>query len=105
MLDIGCIQVERDRLPIEQRMHASEQLVECPVELADMTEAEAAQKAAQRRRLGQAVTAQKLLRRIGTQQCDIIEALAAGDQRLAERKDRLRRRVATLTLLHGHSVE
>jgi hypothetical protein len=36
-------------------MHLSEQLVERPVELAEMTEAEAAQKAAKRRRLRQPV--------------------------------------------------
>jgi len=62
MLDVGRVQIERHCLPIEQRMHASEQLVERPVELADVTEAEAAQKAAERRRLGQTMTAQKLLR-------------------------------------------
>jgi hypothetical protein len=38
-------------------MHARKQLRQRPVELADMTEAEAAQKAAERRRLRQTVTA------------------------------------------------
>jgi hypothetical protein len=72
-------------------MHARKQLVERPVELADVTEAEAAQKAAERRRLGQPVPAQQLLRRVGPQKRDIVEALAAGNQRLAQAQDRLRR--------------
>jgi hypothetical protein len=105
VLDVGRIQIERHRLPIEQRMHAREQLVERPVELTDMTEAEAAQKASQRRRLGQPVTAQKLLRRVGPQQRHVVEALTAGDQRLAQAQDRLRRRVAAAALLHRHPVE
>jgi hypothetical protein len=81
-------------------MHASEQLVERPVELADVTEAEAAQKAAERRRLWQPMTAQKFLGRVGPQKRDIVEALAAGDQRLAQAEDRLCRRVAAAALLH-----
>jgi hypothetical protein len=91
MLDVGRVDVERHRLPVEQRMHTREQLVECPVELADVTEAEAAQKTAERRRLGQPVTAQKLLRRVGPHQRDVVEALAASDQRLTQAEDRLRR--------------
>jgi len=105
VLDIGRVQVERRRLPIEQRMHPGEHLVERPVELADVPQAEAAQKAAERRRLRQPVTAQKLLRRIAAHQRDVVEALAARDQRLAQTEDRLRRRVAAAALLHRHTVE
>lgn len=105
VLDVGRIQIERHRLPIEQRVHAREHLVERPVELTDMTEAEAAQKASQRRRLGQPVTAQKLLRRVGQQQRHVVEALTASDQRLAQAQDRLRRRVAAAALLQRHPVE
>jgi hypothetical protein len=86
-------------------MHAAKQLIERPVELADVTEAEAAQEAAERRRLRQAMTAQKLLRRIAAQQRDVVEALTARDQRLAQAEDRLRRRVAASALLHRHPVE
>ena len=84
MLDIGRVEVERHRLPLEQRMDTREQLVERPVELAEVAEAEAAQKTTQRRRLRQTVTAQKLLRRIAAQERDVVEALAARDQRLAK---------------------
>lgn len=89
MLDIGRVQVERHRLPLHKRMHTSEDRVERPVELAEVAEAEAAQEAAERRRLRQPVTAQKLLRRIAAQQRDVVETLAAGDQRLAQAEDRL----------------
>ena len=105
VLDVGRVQVERHRLPIQQRLHARKQLVERPVELADVTEVEAAQKAAERRRLGQPVTAQQLLRRVGPQNRDVVEAVATGDQRLAQAEDRLRRRVAAPALLHRHPVE
>ncbi len=105
VLDVGRVQVERHRFPIEQRMHAREQLLECPVELADVAETEAAQKAAERRRLRQPVTAQKLLRRIAAQKRDVVKALAAGDQRLTQPEDRLRRRVTPAALLHRHAVE
>jgi len=64
MLDVGRVQIERHRLPPHKRMHAREQLVQGPVELADMAETEAAQKPAERGRFRQPVTAQKLLRRI-----------------------------------------
>jgi hypothetical protein len=105
MLDVGRVQVERHRLPLEQRMHAREQPVERAVELADVAEAEAAQKPAERRRLRQPVTAQKLLRRVAAQQRDVVQALAASDQRLAQPEDRLPGRVAATALLHRHTVE
>ncbi len=105
VLDVGCVQVERHRLPIKQRMHTREDLVERPVELAEVAEAEAAQKAAERRRLGQPVPAQQRLRRIGSQQRDVVEAFPAGDQRLAQTEDHLRRRITTLALLHRHPVK
>src|SRR6266849_1364718 len=104
VLDVGRIEIERHRLPTEQRMHARKQLVERPVELTDMAEAEAAQKPAERRRLGQTVTAQKLLSRIAAQKRDVVEALTAGDQRLTQAEDRLRRRVAATALLHRDTV-
>ena len=65
-------------------MHTRKQLVERPVELAEVAEAEAAQEPTERRRLRQPVPAQQLLRGIGAQQRDIVEALAARDQRLAQ---------------------
>ena len=105
MLDVGRVQVERHRLPLKQRMRTRKQVVECPVELADMTEAEAAQKAAERCRLRQTVTAQKLLRRIAAQKRNVVEALPASDQRLAQTEDRLPRRVTATALLHRHPVE
>jgi hypothetical protein len=67
------VQIERDRLPIEQRLHARKQLVKRPIQLADVAETEAAQKAAERCRLRKPVPAQKLLRRVPTQQRDIVE--------------------------------
>src|SRR3972149_2951573 len=91
--------------PPHKRVHTREQLLERPVELADVTEAEAAQKAAERRRLRQTMTAQKLLRRIAAKKPNVGEALAADDQRLAQAEDRLRRRVAAHALLHRHPVE
>ncbi len=105
MLDVGRVEVERHRFAIEQRMHTRKQLVERPIELADMAETEATQKAAQRRRLRQPVTAQKLLRRITAQQRHVVEALTARDQRLAQAEDRLRRRITAPALLHRHPVE
>ena len=57
MLDIGRVEIERHRFPIELRMHTGEHLVEGPVELADVTETEATQKTTHRRRLRQAMTA------------------------------------------------
>ena len=105
LLDVGGVQVERHRLPLEQRLHARKQPVERPVQLADVAETETAQEPAERRRLGQTMTAQELLRRIGAQQRDIVEALAAADQRLAQAENRLRRRISPPTLLHRHPVE
>ena len=86
-------------------MHTLEQLVEGPVELANVAEGKPAQKTAERRRLRQPVTAQKLLRRIAAQQRNIVEALAARDQRLTQAEDRLRRRIAAAALLHRHTIE
>src|SRR6266542_1421745 len=105
MLDVARVQVERDRLPLEQRMHPGAQLIERPVELAEMAERETAQETPERRRLRQTMTTQQLLRRIGAQQRNVVEALAARDQRLAEREDRLRRRVTTPPLFHRQPVE
>jgi DNA-binding transcriptional regulator YbjK len=51
------------------------------------------------------VTAQKLLRRITAHKRNVVEALAAGDQRLAQAEDRLRRRVTAAALLHRDTVE
>ena len=86
-------------------MHAREQLIERPVELAEMAERETAQETPERRRLRQPMTAQQLLRRVGAQQCHVVEALAARDQRLAQAQDRLRRRITTLALLYCHPIK
>src|SRR2546430_15894192 len=105
MLDIGRLQIERPPLPLEQGVHTRKQRLERPIELADVTEAEAAQKTAERRRLRQTVATQTLLRRIAAQKRHIVEALATRDQRLAQTEDRLRRRVAATSLLHRHPAE
>jgi hypothetical protein len=48
---------------------------------------------------------QPLLGRVGPHDREIVEALAAGDQRLAEGEDRLRRRVAAPALLNRDRIE
>jgi hypothetical protein len=94
VLDQGRVQVERHRLPPEQRLHTPKQAVKSAVELTDVTEVEAREKPPQRGRVRHRVTAQLLLRRVGTQQRRIVEILAADDQRLAQRQHLLRRRIA-----------
>lgn len=86
-------------------MHTHKQLLERPLELTQMPEIEARQKAAERRRIRDRVPAQLLLCAVGAQQRGIVEALAAGDQRLAQRQRLLRRRKATAALLHRDLVE
>jgi hypothetical protein len=105
MLDQGRVQIERHRLPLEERMHARKQLVERALEPADVAQAEAAQKPADRGRVGQTMTPQQRLRGVRPQQRDVLEALAACDQRLAQPEDRLRGRVAAIALLHRHPLE
>jgi hypothetical protein len=105
VLDQGRVQVERHRLPPEQRLHTPKQAVKSAVELTDVTEVEAREKPPQRGRVRHRVTAQLLLRRVGTQQRRIVETLAADDQRLAQRQHLLRRRRAARTLLHRHRVQ
>src|SRR5438093_5087719 len=46
-LDQRRVEIERHRLPLEQRMHARKQLLERPLELADVAEVEAGQETAQ----------------------------------------------------------
>src|SRR6266508_5672867 len=100
MLDQGRVEIERDRFPLEQRMHPRKQLLERPVELAQMPKVEARQKAAERRRIGHRMASQLLLRRVAAKQRCIVETLTARDQRLTQRKRLLRRRIAASPLLH-----
>ena|SRR5215216_1060299 len=86
-------------------MNAREELVEHFVELREMAEVEAAQEAPERRRIGQAVAAQALLRSVRAREPCVVEAIAAGDQRLADRKRRLSGRVTAPTALDGDPVE
>jgi len=104
-LDVARVEVERHRLPLEQAVHASEEVVERAVELAEVPERETTQEAPERRRLGQGVAPQLLLGRVGAQQGDVLEAVAAGDQRLAEREDHLGRRIAARALLDRDPIE
>jgi hypothetical protein len=81
------------------------QFVERALELADVAEVEAREKATERRRIRHRMPAQLLLRLVCTKQRRIVETLAARDQRLAQRQRLLRRRVAARPLLHRHLIE
>jgi hypothetical protein len=105
MLDVTRVQIERHRLPVEQRMRTRKQLVEHAIQLRDVAEREAAQEATERRRFRKSVPAQKLPRRIAAQQRDVLQALAAPNQRLHQRQNRLRRRVAAPPLHHPHPIQ
>src|SRR3990170_7247427 len=105
VLDEGRVEVERHLLALEQRADAGEEPVEGAVELADVAEVEARQKAPERRRVGDRVAAQLLLGCVGAQERRVLEALAARDQRLAERERLLRRGVTPLALLDRNRVE
>jgi hypothetical protein len=105
MLDQRRVEIERHRLPPKQRMHARKQLLEGTVELAQMPEVEARQEAAERGRIRHRVATQQRLRAVSAKQRRVVEALAARDQRLAQRQRLLRRRVTAGALLHRHLVE
>jgi hypothetical protein len=97
--------VERHLLALEERADAGEEPVEGAIELADVAEVEARQEAPERRRIGDRVAAELLLGGVGAQDGRVFEALAARDQRLAERERLLRRGVAPLALLDRDRVE
>src|SRR5207248_5768835 len=52
VLDQRRVEIERHRLPLEQRMHARKQLLDRPLELADVAGVEAGTDTAQSRRIG-----------------------------------------------------
>jgi hypothetical protein len=70
---------------------AREGSVEGAVELPEVAEPQAPKKAAERRRIGQSLATEELLGGVGAHERDVVEILAAGDERLAEAADRLRR--------------
>jgi uncharacterized tellurite resistance protein B-like protein len=106
VLDERRVEIERDLLAArKQRPDTREEMIKRPVQLADMAEREASQEAPERARLGQAVAAQRRLRLIRTQKANILQALAAGDHRLAEGEDRLPRHIAALAPLDRDRVK
>lgn len=105
MLDQRRVEIERDHRPLEQRMDAPKQLLQGALELADVAKVEAAEEAAERRRIRHRVTAQLLLSRIAPQERRVVETLAARDQRLAQRQRLLRRRIAAVALLDRDLVQ
>src|SRR5262249_39675660 len=83
VLDEGGVEVKRDLFADLQGVDTREQPLKRAIELPEVPEAEAAQEAPQRRRLGQAVAAERRLGLIGAQHLDVVQALTARDQRLA----------------------
>lgn len=105
VLDVARVEVRRHPLAHDERVDPGEEEIERPVELADVPEREAAQETAQRRRVGDGMAAQLLLRLIAAHHHRVVETLAARDQRLAEGEDRLRRAVAAPPLLQRQRVK
>lgn len=105
VLDQRRVEVERRLRTLEQRMDAGEELVERAVELAEMAEREAAQEAPERGRVRKPVAAEGLLGAVATQEVDVVETLASGDQRLAEGEDRLCRRIPASAALDRDPFE
>jgi len=106
VLDEARVQVERHLLTANnERVHAREQLVKRAVQLAEVPERETPEEAPDRRRVGQAAAAQHRLPLVPAEQANIVEALTARNQHLAEGEDRLRRRVTSPAPLDADPVK